>query len=98
MLQKNSGQRPQEIELYQKEHGEKLNQKVSDEIDKAGATSRKEKMGIRRRVTQNKYENESEAVKTAVREEYEKQKKEAKEVKMGRSSSIAERSPEDIAK
>jgi hypothetical protein len=47
MLQKNSGRRPQEIELYQKEHGEKLNQKVSDEIDKAGATSCKEKMGIR---------------------------------------------------
>jgi hypothetical protein len=33
-----------------------------------------------------------------VREEYEKQKKEAKEVKMGRSSSIAEHSPKDIAK
>jgi hypothetical protein len=40
-----------------------------------------------------------------VRKEYEKQKKEAKKVKkeakkvkMGRSSSIAERSPEDIAK
>jgi Arc/MetJ-type ribon-helix-helix transcriptional regulator len=71
---------------------------VSDEINKAGATSRKEKMGIRRRVTQNVYENESEAVKTTVREEYEKQKKEAKEAKMGCSSSIAECSPEDIAK
>ena len=55
-------------------------------------------MGTRRRVTQNEYENESEAVKTVVREEYEKQKKEAKEVKMSRSSSVAERSPEDIAK
>jgi Arc/MetJ-type ribon-helix-helix transcriptional regulator len=71
---------------------------VSDEIDKAGATSHKEKMGIQRCVTQNEYENESEAVKTTVREEYEKQKKEAKEAKMGCSSSIAERSPEDIAK
>jgi hypothetical protein len=98
MLQKNPGRCPQEIELYQKEHGEKLNQKVSDEINKAGATSRKERMGIRRHVTQNEYENESEAVKTVVREEYEKQKKEAKEAKMSRSSSVAERSPEDIAK
>jgi Arc/MetJ-type ribon-helix-helix transcriptional regulator len=71
---------------------------VSDEINKAGVTSRKEKMEIRRRVTQNEYENESEAVKTAVREEYEKQKKGVKEVKMSHSSSIAERSPEDIAK
>ena len=97
MLQKNPGRCPQEIELYQKEHGEKLNQKVSDKINKAGATSRKERMGIRRHVTQNEYENESEAVKTVVREEYEKQK-EAKEAKMSRSSSVAERSPKDIAK
>ena len=54
-------------------------------------------MEVRRRVTQNEYENELEAVKTAVKEEYEKQK-EAKEAKMSRSSSVAERSPEDIAK
>jgi hypothetical protein len=33
-----------------------------------------------------------------VREEYERQKKEAKEAKMGHSSSIAERSPKNIAK
>jgi hypothetical protein len=41
MLQKNQGRCPQEIEVYQKEHGEKLNQKVSDKIDKADATSRR---------------------------------------------------------
>jgi hypothetical protein len=98
MLQKNQGKCSQEIEIYQKEHGEKLNQKVSDEIDKAEVNSRKEKMEIQQRVTQNKYENESEAVKATVREEYEKQKKGAKEAKMSHSSSIVECSPEDIAK
>jgi hypothetical protein len=46
MLQKNQGRCPQEIKVYQKEHGEKLNQKVSDEIDKAGATSCREKMEV----------------------------------------------------
>jgi Arc/MetJ-type ribon-helix-helix transcriptional regulator len=55
---------------------------VSDEINKVGATSHKEKMGIQRHVTQKEYENESEAVKTRMREEYKKQKKEAKEAKM----------------
>ena len=98
MLQKNPGRCPQEIELYQKEHGEKLNHKVSDEIDKVGVTSHREKMEVRRHVTQNEYKNESEAVKTAVKEEYEKQKKGTKEAKMSCGSSIAERSPEDIAK
>ena len=95
MLQKKQGRCAQEIELYQKEHHKKLNRKVIDEISKAGATSRKEKMAIWRRVTRDEYENETEAVKTAVKGEYEKQKAKAKEAKKTRI--ITERSPEDIA-
>jgi hypothetical protein len=92
MLQKPGGRRPQEIEVYQKEHREKVNEKVAAEVAKVGATSRSEHMEIRRRVVQSEYEKESEPVKTAVQEEYRRQK-DAKE----KSRDIDEYSPEAYA-
>lgn len=80
------GRSAHEIEVYQKAHGEKLNPKVTAEILKVGATSHQERMTIRRRITKDEFENETEAVKAEVRKEYERQKEEAKEARKHRDS------------
>jgi hypothetical protein len=96
MLQKHKGRCAQEVEIYQKDHHEKINEKVAAEIAKVGSSSRSEHMEIRRRVAQSEYETESEVVKTAVREEYMRQKN-AKEI-LKKSQDVDEHTPETYAK
>ena len=71
------GRALQEVEIYQKVYGEKVNEAVSKDLTTGNATTNVERMAVRRRVASVLFEDESEEVKKEIREKWETEKQEA---------------------